>query len=248
MAEVDPAERGEAAPEPPGIAQAFLEFARPILPAEPSKASSPEGRARLELAQLVWNEEVLLARGEDDGEDGVAKVRRLVQDFPEPVRAAFNSALSLLVERKRKHFAGDLRLIRKIRVRNDRSKGFQEITVQASLPKRSGTAAPREQKPAGFMADLQDYLRSDLPLGLTPRPAILLSFGSAPEAGQPPRSIGRHFTGASVTMRAMKSLLLLLLVGSLALACRTQSSADEARGSAVASAKPEVRYYVIGDA
>jgi hypothetical protein len=49
-------------------------------------------------------------------------------------------------------------------------------------------------------------------------------------------------------MRPMKSFLLLLLVGFLALACRTQSSGDAARGSAVASAKPEIRYYVIGDA
>ncbi|HVS11148.1 MAG TPA: hypothetical protein VMS76_14860 [Planctomycetota bacterium] len=46
----------------------------------------------------------------------------------------------------------------------------------------------------------------------------------------------------------MKSFLLLLLVGSLALACRTQSSTDEARSSAQPGAKPEIRYYVIGDA
>ena len=49
-------------------------------------------------------------------------------------------------------------------------------------------------------------------------------------------------------MRTMKSFLLLLLVGFLALACRTQSSADEARSSAPPSAKPEIRYYVVGDA
>ena len=49
-------------------------------------------------------------------------------------------------------------------------------------------------------------------------------------------------------MRSMKLVLLLLLAGSLALACRTQPAADAAPASTVASAKPEIRYYVIGDA
>jgi hypothetical protein len=62
------------------------------------------------------------------------------------------------------------------------------------------------------------------------------------------RMVGPSFGSTrSATMRTMKSYLLLLLVGFLAFACRTQSSADEAQSSAPPSAKPEVRYYVIAD-
>jgi hypothetical protein len=103
------------------ISQTLLEYAAPLLEQMPPDASFSQRHSVLQVAITVWNALVIARWGQEDLLPGI--YQRLEQ-MPQPGQSMMREMIDLLVERKRRLFANDLRAVGRWELRMKRQGEF----------------------------------------------------------------------------------------------------------------------------
>jgi hypothetical protein len=90
------------------ISETLLEYAAPLLAQMPPGASLQQQQAFFQVVITVWNALVVAQRGK---ENLVPDVYRRLEAMPQPGRTVMLAMVDVLVDRKRQHFANDLRAV-----------------------------------------------------------------------------------------------------------------------------------------
>ncbi|RKG47906.1 hypothetical protein D7X30_41270 [Corallococcus sp. AB011P] len=114
------------------ISETLLEYVAPLLAQLPPGASLQQQQSFLQVVITVWNALVVVQWGEPDL---LPDVYRRLEAMPQPGRATMRAMVDALVERKRRHFADDLRAVGRweLRVKPD---GEVSLWAEARGPSR----------------------------------------------------------------------------------------------------------------
>jgi hypothetical protein len=107
------------------ISEAFLEFSEPLWVSEAGKPTRIELERALKISWLVWNAAVTDAiRGTDEA---LAKLRENLPEAPEVLKVC-----ELMLRRKQRLYASDLRLIHEYQVVDDSGKWRLQVKALAA--------------------------------------------------------------------------------------------------------------------
>jgi hypothetical protein len=110
------------------LSETLLEFARPLVDADPGRIDEHRMRTLLGFAINVWN--LVVAEEVRGSANDVAEVR--TELAPDQIPAEVLAWFDRLVVRKREHFHGDLRLVGNWRVRRGRDR--MDIEMESRVP------------------------------------------------------------------------------------------------------------------
>jgi len=114
------------------ISETILEYAAPLLEQMPPGPSLQQRRDFLQVVITVWNALVAAQWGEPDL---LPDIYRRLEAMPQPGRAAMRAMVDALVERKRRHFAHDLRGVGRWELRV-KANGEVSLWAEAHAPSR----------------------------------------------------------------------------------------------------------------
>lgn len=114
------------------ISETLLEYATPLLERMPPGPSLQQQQAFLQLVITVWNALVVAQWG---GVDLLPDVYRRLEAMPQPGRTTMRELVDALVERKRQHFADDLRAVGRWALRVKQN-GEASLWAEARGPSR----------------------------------------------------------------------------------------------------------------
>jgi hypothetical protein len=114
------------------ISETLLEYAAPLLEQMPPGPSLQQRQSFLQVVITVWNALVVAQWGE---QDLLPDVYRQLEAMPQPGRTTLRAMVDALVERKRRHFAHDLRAVGRWELRV-RANGELSLWAEARGPSR----------------------------------------------------------------------------------------------------------------
>lgn len=110
------------------ISATLIDFAKPILENIDEKTTRKQIESGLIVAITAWNAIVIDAWGKSEGEGWLEKVRSLILDMGEPQATHM---FEVLVARKKRYFADDLRAITDFSV--DLKDGYLHVHAEARM-------------------------------------------------------------------------------------------------------------------
>ncbi|MDC0710911.1 hypothetical protein POL68_20735 [Stigmatella sp. ncwal1] len=114
------------------ISQTLLEYAAPLLHQLPPEASLQQRQALLQIVMTVWN---ALVVAQWVHQDMLSDLYRRMETLPTPDRTLMRTWVDTLVERKKQHFADDLRAVGRWELRL-RPNGQVSLWAEARDPPR----------------------------------------------------------------------------------------------------------------